>query len=77
MTAAAVSDDDLVSSYGSDDYDDDFFNCKIDSESESKSVLSSDDDDVQLSTLVSSNETFEWSKDARKPVKWKAPAEAN
>ena len=77
MPAAAVSDDDLVSSYGNDDYDDDFFNSKIDSESESKSVLSNDDDDVQpFFTLASSNVAFEWPKDGSKSVKWESPAEA-
>ena len=71
-----MSDDNLVSSDDNYDYDDDFFNSKIDSESESKSVLSSDDDDVQLSTLASSNMTFEWPKDSSKSVKWKSAAEA-
>ena len=70
-----MSDDDLVSSDDSDDYDD-FFNSEIDSESESKYVLSSDNDSVHFSTLASSNVTFEWPKDASKSVKWEYPAEA-
>ena len=68
-----MSDDDLVSSDDNDDYDDNFFDCEI---SQSGSVLSSDDDDVQLSTLAFSNVTFEWSKYASKLVKWESPAEA-
>ena len=73
-----MSDNDFFSSDGNDDYDDDFFDGEIDTESESKSVLSSDDDDVQLFfTLTSSNLTFEWAKDGSKSVKWKSLAEAN
>ena len=68
-----MSDDDLVSSDDNDDYDD-FFNSEI--ESESKYVLSSDNDNVHFSTLASSNVTFEWPKDASKSVKWEYPAEA-
>ena len=71
-----MSNDELVSSDNNDNYDDDFFSSKIDSESESKCVLSSENDDVQLSTFTSSNVTFEWLKDACKSVKWEYPAEA-